>query len=78
MKDLFENAERCRTRAAELRAIAAQMSAREARTAILAIADTLEHRARSLEEVTLKMWRLRRRTADRRVFRPVLVGAAGD
>ena len=54
MMDPFDRAERCRSRAEELRAFAAKLTEREARTAILAVADSLESHARNLETAAVQ------------------------
>jgi hypothetical protein len=54
MMDPFNRAERWRSRAAELRAIADRLSERDARASTLAIANSLEHHARNLEAVAVK------------------------
>ena len=60
MPDPFDRAERWRTRAAELRAVAEGMSEAVARDSLLRIADSLLHHAVNLETVSLKIRGARR------------------
>jgi hypothetical protein len=60
MPDPFDRAERWRSRAAELRAVAEGMSEPMARESLLRIADSLLHHAANLETVSLKIRRARR------------------
>ena len=60
MLDPFDRAQRWRTRAAELRAVAEGMSEAVARDSLLRIADSLLHHAVNLETVSLKIRGARR------------------
>ena len=60
MPDPFDRAERWRTRAAELRAVAEGMSEAVARDSLLRIADSLLHHAVNLETESLKIRGARR------------------
>ena len=55
MIDPFDKAERWRSRAAELRGIADRMREPDARLRLLDIADGLEHHARSLEGMAVRL-----------------------
>lgn len=55
MIDPFAKAERWRSRAAELRTIADRLQEHEARAGLLAIADGLEHHARALTEMAVRL-----------------------
>jgi hypothetical protein len=60
MPDPFDKAEKWRSRAAELRALAGGMSEPMARESLLRIADTLMHHAVNLETTSLKIRGARR------------------
>ena len=63
MPDAFDRAERWRSRAEELRVIAAEMHERAARESLQAIAGALDEHAGKLEEVLLKVRCVRARAA---------------
>ena len=54
MTNLFDKAETCRSRAVELRVLAAAVREPEARTTLMTMADMLEAHAHTLEAVALK------------------------
>jgi hypothetical protein len=66
--DPFNKAERWRSRADELRALAEGLSQREAKLSLLNMADALEHHAQNLEAAALNF----------RVTRRVIVREAAD
>ncbi len=55
MIDPFDKAEWWRSSAAELRTLAEGLRAREARDGLLSIADGLEHHARQLEDMAIRL-----------------------
>jgi hypothetical protein len=60
MIKLFDRAESCRSRATELRELAAKVREPEARTTLVTMADMLEEHAHTLEAVAIKFGVARR------------------
>ena len=54
MTDPFEKADRCRSRAKELRGLATRTGERDVRAVLTEVAESLEAHARTLEEAALK------------------------
>ena len=60
MITLFDRAESCRSRAIELRGLAARASEPDARTTLLTLSDMLEEHAHTLEVMAIKFGVARR------------------
>ena len=78
MADPFHKAEAWRTRAGQLRDLAARTRDPVARISLAGMADAVEQHARKLEEMALKMRCTRRTRLIRTAARPIVVVAAGD
>jgi hypothetical protein len=78
MADPFYKAEAWRSRAGELRDLAACTRDPVARISLAGMAEALDQHARKLEEMALKMRCTRRARLVRSAARPTFVAAAGD
>jgi hypothetical protein len=78
MADPFYKAEAWRSRAGELRDLAACTRDPVARISLAGMAEALDQHARKLEEMALKMRCTRRARFIRTATRPIVVVAAGD
>jgi len=70
MRNAFDRADRWRQRAAELREVADRMNDHASRSSLHDIAAALEGHARKIEEMTLKIGRVRGAADARRLRRP--------
>jgi hypothetical protein len=78
MADPFHKAEAWRSRAGQLRDLAARSCDPVASISLAGMADAVEQHARKLEEMALKMRCTRRTRLIRTAARPIVVVAAGD